>query len=365
MGERTVNEIFESYRDAVEKINTIKLALLRGRPLNEPRPQLIADPLNDVDILEVIEPSDEPRPQLITYLPNDVNRLWEMIDNIEEHLGRHKFNNTCKPRDFVKAMRWYYEGGKETFELKEKDIHNDIAIYVPGTIVEISRIKNDSRMTFVVLTKRKRMIEGIDLWCESNNQRQQLNPNPQEGSKSQLELYEERMRARDAKDLDTLYLTLVYGLKALIHSIISVKDPDKSAWNLKALNIRGQLEDLHIILSEKLTDSLKICERCGIEEEGSEESKYFKQMISRTFIKVLIHMEISDPSMYKDTITNHIRERKSLNYVSEMKDLYAEESKSYYTVWEPQFSRRMDAITNGIRVVTAVLNNGKSLFGIS
>lgn len=69
--------------------------------------------------------------------------------------------------------------------------------------------------------------------------------------------------------------------------------------------------------------------------------------------------------MYKDTITNYIRERKSLNYVSQMEDLYPEESQSYYTAWEPQFSRRMNAIINGIRVVIAVLHNGRPLLGIS
>ncbi|KAF5873496.1 uncharacterized protein Bfra_004957 [Botrytis fragariae] len=346
MAERTINEMFATYEGAVRGINGIKLQLMGGRPLHEPRPQLI------------------------TYLPNDVNRYWEIVEDIEEHLGRYKFNNTSQHMDFVKAMRWYYEGGKEGFQLKAKDIYNAIAIYVPGTREEISRIKNDARMTFVVLTKRKRMIEGIELWYESQNYRQQLNPNPQDGSKSQLELHEEKMRARDAKDLGILYLTLLHGLNALIHSMISIKDPYKSAWNLKALNIRGQLKDLHITLSEKLTDLHKICERCGIEEEGSDELKEFKQMISRTFIKVLIHIdyfliEISGPSMYRDTITNYIRERKSLNYVSEMKYLYAEESESYYSAWEPQFSRRMNAITNGIRIVTAVLYNGKSLLGIS
>ncbi|TGO54431.1 hypothetical protein BCON_0107g00180 [Botryotinia convoluta] len=344
MAGRTIHEMFTTYTDAIQGINAIKSQLMGGRPLHEPRPQLI------------------------TYLPNDVNRYWEIIEDIEEHLGRYKFNNTSQYGDFIKAMRWYYEGGKEGFELKAKDIYNEIAIYVPGTREEISRIKNDARMTFVVLTKRNRMIEGIVLWYESQNQRQQLDPNPQDGSKSQLELYEEKMRARDAKDLGTLYLTLLYGLSALIHSMISVKDPYKSAWNLKALNIRGQLEDLHIILFEKLTDLLKICEI----EEGSEKSEDVKQMISRTLIMVLIHIdyfliEISDPSMYKDTITNYIRDRKSWNYLSGMKDLYAEESKSYYTAWEPQFSRRMDAITNGIRAVTAeaVLDSGKSLLSIS
>ncbi|TGO34101.1 hypothetical protein BHYA_0212g00050 [Botrytis hyacinthi] len=346
MAQRTVNEMFETYRDAVRGINAIKSQLMGGKLFYQSRPPLI------------------------TYLPNDVNRYWEIIEDLEEHLDLYKFSNTCKPADFTKAMRWYYEGGKEDFELKVKDVYNPIAIYVPATLAEITRIKNDARMTFVILTKRKRMIEGIDLWCESNTQRQKLDPNPQHGSKSQLELYEERMRARDAKNLSTLYLTLLYGLNTLIHSISSVKDSYKSAWNLKELNIRGQLEDLHIILSEKLTDLHEICQRCRIEEQGSEESKEFKQIISRAFIKVLIHMdylfvEISDPSMYKDTITNYIRERKSSNYVSEMEDLYPEESQSYYTAWEPQFARRMNAIINGIRVVIAVLHNGRPLLGIS
>lgn len=265
MAQRSVNEMFETYGDAVQGINAIKLQLMGGELFNEPRPPLI------------------------TYLPNDVNRYWEIIEDIEEHLDLYKFNNTCKPRDFIKAMRWYYEGGKEEFELKAKDIYNPIAIYVPGSLAEIVRIKNDARMTFVVLTKRKRMIEGIDLWCESNAQRQKLDPNPRDDSKSQLDLYDERMKARDAKDLGTLYLILLHGLNTLIHSISLVKDSYKSAWNLKELNIRGQLEDLHIILSERLTDLHKICERCGI-KQGSEESKEFKQIISRAFIKVLIHM---------------------------------------------------------------------------
>ncbi|TGO08517.1 hypothetical protein BTUL_0205g00190 [Botrytis tulipae] len=341
MAQPTVNEMFETYRDAVRGIGAIKSQLMGGKLFYQSKPPLI------------------------TYLPNDVNRYWEIIEDLEEHLDLYKFSNTCKPADFTKALKWYYEGGKEDFELKAKDIYNPITIYVPATLAEITRIKNDARMTFVVLTKRKRMIEGIDLWFESDTHRQKLNQNTQHGSKSQLELYEEGMRARDAKDLGTLYLILLHGLNTLIHSIGSVKDPYKSAWNLKELNIRGQLEDLHIILSERLTDLHKICERCRIEEQGSEESREFKQIISRAFIKVLIHIEISDSSMYRDTITNYIRERKSLNYVSEMKDLYAEESQSYYTAWEPQFPRRMNAIINGIRVVIAVLHNGRPLLGIS
>ncbi|KAF7949159.1 hypothetical protein EAE96_008327 [Botrytis aclada] len=343
---RIIHEMFATYIDAVEGIKAIKSQLMGGRPLNEPRPELT------------------------TYLPNDVNRYWEIIEDLEEHLGRYKISKTSQDMDFIKAMRWYYEGGKEGFELKAKDIYNPLTIFVPGTREEISRIKNDARMSFVVLTKRERMIEGIDLWYEGQNQRQNLDADHQDGSKSQLELFEKVLRVRDAKDLGTLYLALLHGLNALIHSLISVKNPYRSAWNLKALNIRGQLEDLHIILYEKLTDLHKICEKCGIEEEGSEESKEFKQMISKTFIKVLIHIdylhiEITDPSMYKDAITNYIRERKSGNYVSEMKELYTEESKIYYTAWEPQFSRRMNAITNGTRVIIAVLEKGKSLLGIS
>ncbi|KAF7930094.1 hypothetical protein BELL_0030g00080 [Botrytis elliptica] len=346
MREWTIHGMFATYNDAARRINAIKLQLMGGRPLHEPRPQLII------------------------YLPNDVNRYWEIIEDMEEYLGRYNFNNLSNHMDFTNAMRWYFHGGKEGFELKAKDIYNPIAIHVPGTREEISRIKNDPRMTFVVLTKRKRMMEGMELWYECQNQRERLDPNPQDGNKSQLELHEERIRARDLKDLGTLYLTLLHGLKTLIHCTNVDKNPYKSAWNLKALNIRGQLQDLYEILSEELTELYELCERCGIEDQGSEESNGLKQMISGKIIKMLIHMdylfmEISDPSMYKDTITTYIRERKSLNYVSEMKDLYAEESETYYTVWEPQLSRRMNAITNGIRVVTDVLHDGRSLLGIS
>ncbi|KAF7897148.1 hypothetical protein EAF00_005376 [Botryotinia globosa] len=346
MARPTLNEMFETYGDAVRGINIIKSQLMGGKLFYQSRPPLI------------------------TYLPNDVNRYWEILEDLEEHLDLYEFSNTYEPADSIKAFKWYYEGGKDDFELKVKDIYNPIAIYVPATLAEITRIKNDARMTFVVLTKRKRMIEGIELWFESDTHRQKLNRNSQHGGKSQLESFEDEMRARDAKDLGTLYLILLYGLNTLIHSISSVKDPYKSAWNLKEINIRGQLEDLHIILSERLTDLHKVCERCRIEEQGSEESKECKQIISRAFIKVLIHIdylfiEISDTSMYRDTITNYIRERKSLNYVSEMKDLYTEESQSYYTAWEPQFPRRVNAIINGIRIVIAVLHNGRQLLGIS
>ncbi|TGO44492.1 hypothetical protein BOTNAR_0812g00020 [Botryotinia narcissicola] len=104
MAQRTVNEMFETYKDAVREINAIKSQLMGGKLFYQSRPQLI------------------------TYLPNDVNRYWEIIEDLEEHLDLYRFSNTCKPADFTKALKWYYEGGKEDIELKAKDIYNPITI---------------------------------------------------------------------------------------------------------------------------------------------------------------------------------------------------------------------------------------------
>ncbi|TEY54958.1 hypothetical protein BOTCAL_0234g00130 [Botryotinia calthae] len=337
-----VQELLVAYTDAVETINYIKSKFMGDTPLGEPRPQLT------------------------THLSNDVNRWWEIIDGIEKHLALFKPNNTSQIEDLIKATKWFYHGGQEEFELRMTDINNAIAIYVPGTPEEISRIKNDARMTFVVLTKRHRLIEGLVVFREIRNRQRWLDQNPQGATKSQLELREEEMRARDAKEITNLHHTLLRGLKILINSVISVQDPYKSKWNLEGLDIKGQLEVCQRILFTRSTGLLKMYE---IEEEVSTE---LKQSISRTLILMLIHVdylliEISDPSMYQDTITDYTRSRKSWNYLCKMDNIYAEESASYYTAWEPQFSRRIDSIAMGIRALIAglVLDMEKSLLGKS
>ncbi|KAM0194465.1 hypothetical protein ACHAPC_000939 [Botrytis cinerea] len=343
MGKSIVQELIGAHTGAVETINDIKSKLMGDAPLGKPRPQLT------------------------TYLSNDVNRWWEIIDGIEKHLALFKPNNTSQIEDLIKATKWFYHGGQKEFELKLVDINNPIAIYVPGTPEEIIRIKNDARMTFVVLTKRIRLIEGLVVFREIRNRQRWLDQNPQRATKSQLEFREEEMRARDAEELTNLHHTLLRGLKILITSVTTVQDPYKSKWNMEGLDIEGKLGVSRTILLAKSTDLLEMYE---IEEEVSKE---FKQNICRTLIMMLIHVdylliEISDVSMYKDTITDYTRSRKSWNYLCGMDSIYTEEVASYYTAWEPQFSRRLNAIAMGIRALIAaglVLDKGKPLLGKS